>query len=334
MLRQIDFEASDAVQTALASVGRTEDLRFSPDNRLLAIAGYGRRRCLILRIEIKRGPDGARITIPNFIELASESMGEVHGIDFIDDRTFVVANRDGLVVVFGLPPEEPAGQSREIVPLRRIKGGRRCKLRSPGSVTVSHDSWGRVSLLVCNNYTHVVTRHVASRWLGYRTIRNRPLLKHGLDIPDGVALSHDGEWIAVSSHGTRDVKIYRMSASLGPDTEPAGVLQHANYPHGLRFTADDQHILVADAGSPMLHVYDRGTGWDGYHAPRSIAVLDDATFLRGRANPEEGGPKGLDIDRSNSIVAVTCEEKILSFFSLQSIIGRSTSQPQYDLTRP
>ena len=164
---------------------------------------------------------------------------------------------------------------------------------------------------------------MVNRWLGHRATGNHLLLEQGLDIPDGIAVSHDGQWIAVSSHGTRDVKMYRMSASLGPDTEPAGILQDANYPHGVRFTADDRHMLVADAGSPMLHVYERGTGWDGRRLPaRSIAVLDEDIFLRGRTNDEEGGPKGLDIDRSNSVVAVTCEEQTLAFFALASITGR------------
>lgn len=323
MIDQIGFEASDAVRAALSAVGRTEDLRFSPDNRLLALAGYGRRRCLILHVDIQPTPDGPRITIHDFMELTSDSMGEIHGLDFIDDRTFAVANRDGLVAIFALPPGEPTGQSKGIAPLREIKGGLFCKLKTPGSVAVRQESHGRYSLLVCNNYTHRVTRHVVNPWLGHRATGNHLLLKQGLDIPDGIAVSHDGQWIAVSSHGTRDVKMYRMSASLGPDTEPAGILQDANYPHGVRFTADDRHMLVADAGSPMLHVYERGTGWEGRRLPaRSIAVLHEATFLRGRTNDEEGGPKGLDIDRSNSVVAVTCEEQTLAFFALASITGR------------
>lgn len=323
MISQIGFEASDAVRAALSAVGRTEDLRFSPNNRLLAIAGFGRRRCTVLRIDIQPTPDGPRITILDFMELTSEGMGEIHGLDFIDDRTFAVANRDGQVAIFALPAAEPAGQSNDIVPIRRIRGGLFRKLKTPGSVAVRQESHGRYSLLVCNNYTHRVTRHVVNRRLGHRATRNQLLLRQGLDIPDGIAVSHDGQWIAVSSHGTRDVKMYKMSASLGPDTEPAGILQDANYPHGVRFTADDRYMLVADAGSPMLHVYERGAGWDGPRMPsRSIAVLDEGTFLRGRASDEEGGPKGLDIDRSNSVVAVTCEEQTLAFFALAPITGR------------
>ena len=181
-----------------------------------------------------------------------------------------------------------------------------------------------MSLFVCNNYAHRVTRHVVDPRWRYLARKNHVLLQNGLSIPDGIALSNDGKWIAVSSHGTHDVKLYSTADALGPDTEPAGVLRNANYPHGLRFTADDRHILVADAGSPMLHVYDRGAGWRGTRDPaRSVAVLDDETYRRGAANIEEGGPKGLDIDRSNTIVAATCEEQILAFFSLASVLGNS-----------
>ncbi|BCG85875.1 hypothetical protein MesoLj113c_19850 [Mesorhizobium sp. 113-3-9] len=322
MIAGIDFKANAAVRAALSAIGRTEDLRFSPDNRLLAIAGYARKRLLVLRIDIEAGSGGPDVTIRDFMQLTSDNMGEIHGLDFIDDRTLAIANRDGMVAIFNLPREEPAGQSREISAIRRVRGRRLSKLNSPGSIAVRPESRGRVSLLVCNNYTHLVTRHVINRWLGYRTTGNQRLLERGLDIPDGIALSHDGRWIAVSSHGTQDVKLYRMSASLGPDTEPAGVLRNAGYPHGVRFTRDDRHIIVADAGSRVVNVYAGDDGWSGHRAPvRSVAVLDEETFLRGRASPEEGGPKGLDIDRSNSVVAVTCEERTPAFFALSSILG-------------
>ncbi len=147
-------------------------------------------------------------------------------------------------------------------------------------------------------------------------------MEQGLNIPDGIAVSNDGRWIAVSSHGTQDVKLFDSSAPLGPESDPAGVLRRANYPHGLRFTSDDRYILVADAASPNVYVYERGQSWAGTRDPaRSVAVLDEATFVRGHTNPEEGGPKGLDIDKTGTLLAITCEEEQLAFFALNSVLG-------------
>jgi DNA-binding beta-propeller fold protein YncE len=322
MIPQVDFSPSEPVRAVLSGIGRTEDLRFSPDNRLLAIAGYGRRRCLILRIQIELTTDGPRVAADDFMELTSDGIGEVHGLDFIDNQTLVVANRDGVVALVPLPPGELGGRQCHVKPTRYVRGSLVCRVRAPGSVAAMPGRNGDVHLLVCNNYVHRVTRHVLDSRSGYRVRRNHVLLERGLTIPDGLVVSHDGRWIAVSSHGTHDVKMFSTSAPLGRKAEPAGILRNANYPHGLRFTLDDRHILVADAGSPVILVYDREAGWDGARDPaRSVAVLDDETFLRGRATPEEGGPKGLDIDRSNNVVAVTCHEQPLAFFSLASVTG-------------
>ena len=90
------------VQATLAQLGRTEDVRFSPDNRRLALAGYGEDTCLLLDIRIDAShPDGA-IAITGFTKLISDDLVEPHGFDFIDDDTLVVANRKGSVAVFDL----------------------------------------------------------------------------------------------------------------------------------------------------------------------------------------------------------------------------------------
>jgi len=334
VVSQIDFKANDRIREVLANLGRTEDLRFSPDNRLLAIAGFGRSRCLILRIDIEHGPTGPRISIDDYMELTSAGIGEVHGIDFIDDRTLAIANRNGLVAILRLPEGELAGRRCRVEPVRQIRGSPFCKLETPGSIAVRREVNGKLSLLVCNNYAHRVTRHVLSR-RSYRPWRNRVLLKRGLDLPDGLALSHNGQWIAISSHNTHDIKMFYASAPLGPETEPAGILRDAVYPHGLRFTADDRHILVADSGSPVIYVYDCETDWRGSRAPsRSIVVLDDETFMRGRTNIQEGGPKGVDIDRSNNVVAITCEEQTLAFFPLAAILGDRPTKAAGQPTSP
>lgn len=321
MLQQLELRASNAVRSVLSDIGRTEDVRFSPDNRRLILAGYGLNHLLILKIAIEASDAGPVVVADDFMELTSNGITSAHGVDFLDDRTLAVANRDGLVSILEIPPGELAGRHSRIDPIRELSGGIFCKLKSPGSLAARRDAGGRISLLVCNNYTHRVTQHVVDPARGYRVRRNRVLMARSLDIPDGIAVSYDERWIAVSNHNTHEVMLFDAAAPLGPWTEPAGILSDVDYPHGLRFTPDDRHLLVADAGAPLIHVYERGGGWAGERGPiRSVTVLDDETFVRGRANPQEGGPKGLDIDRSGVVVAMTCEEQPLALFSLASMI--------------
>ncbi len=318
----VRFDASDAVREALAGLGRTEDIRFSPDNRFLAIAGFLAKKCLLLRIAIAHEASGVVVRADDFVEVTSDGISQVHGIDFIDGRTLAVANRNVKVAIIRLPDGIPAGRRYHAPVLRHLRGGPFCRIKTPGSVAARRLRGGQVEVLICNNYAHRVTRHVVAARLGYLNWRNHILLKQGLDIPDGIAVSADGRWIAVSSHATRDVKIFDAAAPLGPGVEPAGVLREANYPHGLRFTPDDRHIVVADAASPNVHVYERGQSWAGPRdAVRTVAVLDRETFLRGHNNPEEGGPKGLDVDRTGTVLAMTCEEKALAFFTVSSVLG-------------
>jgi hypothetical protein len=323
MLKQLEFRASNAVRAVLSDTGRTEDVRFSPDNTRLIIAGYGLNHLVILRIVIELGSAGPIVVADDFMELTSDGINSVHGSDFIDDRTLAVANRDGLVSILRIPPGKLGGRYIRVDAIREISGSFFCRLKSPGSIAARREPGGRVSLLVCNNYTHRVTQHVVDPAAGYRVRRNSVLMARSLDIPDGIAVSHDGKWIAVSNHGTHEVMLFDACAPLGPYSTPAGVLTDTDCPHGLRFTPDDRNLLVACAAGPEINVYERGSGWAGTRGPvRSVTVLDDETFNRGRTNPEEGGPKGIDIDRSGTVVATTCEEQVLAFFSLASMIGQ------------
>ena len=324
MPRSVRFDASDAVREALARIGRTEDIRFSPDNRFLAIAGFMEKKCLLLRVAIEGEGSEVVVRADDFTEVVSDGISQVHGIDFIDDRTLAVANRDVKVAIIRLPDSDAAGRRYRAPVLSHVRGGPFCRIKTPGSVAARRMRGGQVELLICNNYVHRVTRHVIAPRFGHLAWRNHILLKQGLEIPDGIAVSGDGRWIAVSSHATRDVKIFDAAAPLGPEALPAGVLREANYPHGLRFTPDDRHIVVADAASPNVYVYERGRSWAGPRdAARKVAVLDKATFLRGHSNPEEGGPKGLDIDRTGTVLAITCEERVLAFFTVSSVLGNA-----------
>ena len=101
------------------------------------------------------------------------------------------------------------------------------------------------------------------------------------------------------------------------------------YPHGLRFTEDGRHLVVADAGAPCIHVFAaRGGDWSGVHDPiATLEVMDDETFQRGRYNPQEGGPKGLDIDRTSRLLAVTSEHQPLALFDARQVLTTAPRPP-------
>ena len=50
--------------------------------------------------------------------------------------------------------------------------------------------------------------------------------------------------------------------------------------------------------------------------------MDDETFLVGHRSPEEGGPKGLDLDPRTNMLLVTSEETPLSCFDAGAIVER------------
>jgi hypothetical protein len=52
----------------------------------------------------------------------------------------------------------------------------------------------------------------------------------------------------------------------------------------------------------------------------SFRVLGEVTFRRGRYNPQEGGPKGIDIDCGMNVLATTCEAQPLAFFDLKEVL--------------
>jgi hypothetical protein len=327
MLYPIDAHITEPVRAALDAIGRTEDVRFSPDNRLLAIAGFKVRRCLILRVAIEAGASGPRITVDDFMTVSSDRFRAVHGVDFIDDRTIAVASRMGPVSILELPRGELGGRHVHVEALHQVtRASPLLPIKSPGSLALRRRPDGTVSLLVCNNYSSRVTQHFIDTANGHRVARNEVLLARGLHIPDGIALSHDDAWIAVSNHKSENIVLYETAGGPGRWTAPAGLLRGVTYPHGLRFTADGGHLLAAEAGAPLVRVYARGESWRGAREPqRSVAIMDDETFRRGNHNPLEGGPKGLDIDRTGSVVVLTCDEMPLAFFPLDGFIGPDAS---------
>ena len=315
------FHAPDAVRDAIDGLGRTEDVRFSPSGRRLAIACYGTDRIAVADVELDNGSEELRVALTGIALHQPVGLREPHGIDFVDEDTLAVANRAGGVVVLRLPGDG----SGEITSVGPADGDG--LLDSPGSIAVLPVESGEHEVLTCNNWTSTITRHT----LVARTslADGRIIVRKRLDLPDGLALSSDARWLAVSNHNSHTVLVYAYD-SAGEETEPVGVLRGAMYPHGLRFADDDRLLLVADAGAPFVHVYEANGDWRGARFPvAAIPVMDEDTFALGHRTPEEGGPKGLDVEPRAGVLVVTSEQQPLAFFDLRTAIPGERS-PELD----
>jgi hypothetical protein len=316
---EIGYKAPDGVREVIDSLGRTEDVRFSPGNRRLAVAAFNNSRIAVFDIEIAAVGGAIEVALTAAAEISSPCLNYPHGLDFLDDQTLAVASRKGDVAIFKLPSGTGAF---ELAPAEILRAGEASRLDAPGSLAVTRKDEGLHELLVCNNAGHSVTRHRVDCSAGCRIADGQTLLRRWLNLPDGICISRDGQWIAVSNHNTHDVLIYRNSPSLDERADPDGVLRCVHFPHGLRFTEDGRHIIVADAGAPYVHIYtSEGHGWAGARNPvRSVRIMDEALFLRGRHNPQEGGPKGIDIDRGMNVLVATSEYQPLAFLDLPAML--------------
>ena len=318
VIPELGLEASARVRDTLACLGRTEDVRLSPDGRRLAIACYLRDVVAVAEVELALTPSGPAIAVDSIELVSSPAIREPHGVDFLDDETLIVASRAGGLGVFRLPALRSPAEAWELDPVVVVTP--EDPLDAPGSVAARPTGAGPHDILVCVNWAHTVTRYALA---GGVLRAGEVAARRWLDVPDGVAISSDGRWVAVSNHFTHSVFVYDH-ALLGPEAEPVGILRGVRYPHGLRFAAGDERLLVADAGAPHVHVFAASTrGWHGASYPSAtIEVLDDETFSRGHHTPQEGGPKGIELDPRTNILLVTSEETPLSCFDAGAIVER------------
>lgn len=338
LLLQVDhlpFRPSSVVADRIRALGRTEDLMFSPDQKRLAIAGFSGNKILVIRLSTITEESGTSVLADACVELACPDFAQPHGLSWIDDETLVVANRKKDVIVVPVPPTSDAGATVEVEPLLSLSGGSDGIISTPGSVAVARLSDQYFDFLVCNNYRNYISRHIVRRTNGFEVVSGVRLFEEGLKVPDSIAVSSDGELVAVSNHYGKRVDLFENNSGSDKLSPPVFSLGVPHYPHGVRFAMQDRLILVADAGAPFVHVYARGEGsWKASTGPTaSIRVLDDQTFKRGQVNPEEGGPKGLDILADGSLLAVSCEEVPVAFVDFRPVRDQLVGPAAHELVQ-
>lgn len=320
----LEAVACVGLDASLGETLRTEDVRFSPSGRVLAAAATN-GVIVLFAVDTATRP----IRIDRCTELRSPGLASPHGVDFLRDDVIVVANRAGWLTVHRVPSVDAWRDRMNVEPLCEVDSawfGRKGATRNlegrnvlcgPGSVRV----WASELLVACN-FENTVTRHRYRLQSGAIEIDAGAIVAQaGLEIPDGIAASHDGRWLAVSNHNDHGVELICMA-----DGSRAGRLRDAGlrYPHGLCFDPAGAALYVADAGERELHVFVSGTGeWTGSSSSSAFTLpaVEPEAFRKTKASVGEerfrkleGGIKGVDVDRTGRLVVTTCRHQMLRFF--------------------
>jgi len=316
------------VLDAVVSMGRTEDVSWSPDGRRMVLAAITLDRLLVVGLDRLFESGRQVLYLTDAVEVSSSSLKRPHGVCWIGNSVIAVASREGDVSLFNVPAAVGLTSEFDLQPLAVI-GKRETELVStPGSLCGRDLGAGLHELWVCNGFSHYVTHHLLDAANGFAHLDAQLLMQEGLELPDGIALDSNGEWAAVSNHDHHAVALYCNDESLDPGKAPAAQLCGVHYPHGLCFVAGGRILLVADAGAPSVAVFYRpAQGWQDLPEPhRSIRVLDEAVFQQGHHNLREGGPKGIDVHEPWGLMVVTCAEQPLAFFDIGEVLGGAPGQ--------
>jgi DNA-binding beta-propeller fold protein YncE len=326
---RIAFGAPELVRSTIEGLGRVEDVAFSPSNGLLALAAFERNSIGICEIDIRVVGNRPCVEISNAVELAAPSLNAPHGVCFLDDRTVVVANREGNVAVIRLSAGGDTRGRAEFTPIDLPEGAGFEQLGKPSALTILEDPEDGIEVLVCNNSSDTVTMHELE--IDPLSVKRSDVMLHRyLSLPDGVAVDADNQWLAVSSNYGHRVMLYERSRPLEKGSAPDAILLGAHHPHGVCFSIDGRRLFVADGYNPYVLVYDRdGEAWRGVQQPTAaIRVRDDDAYERAVSTHGywNAGPKGIDLDRGGNVLAVTFVTEPVAFFDARAILERCTEQ--------
>lgn len=318
---------------------RTEDVRFSPSGRRLAVVATN-GRLLLFTVDITVKP--IKVTLE--VDLYSSFLMVPHGVEFLNENVIVVANRNGKLVFFNIHKTTAWKKSEEIEPFQVISSslfgepGKTRKLRErdlfcgPGSVR----AFGGNLYVTCN-YMNTVSTYSYHFDRDVLHIKEGSVIAHeGLSVVDGIAISLDGSLMALSDHDHHRVAIYRRDdnnknheseCEKHNEFKPACSLFDIDmhFPHGLRFDNKGERLFAVDAGGRFIHVFETTSNWhsDMFHSSLKTFGIELDAFNKSRdaVSDEfrllEGGGKGLDIDPSGQILVVTCRNQSLRFFEIE-----------------
>ncbi len=317
---EVKYNTSAKIKNILESISRTEDIKFSPDNKRFTILEFLENKIHLLGIDINSNVSPPGISITTYSLIKSSDLKNPHGICFLGNEHIVVCNRSGDVSIFKIPGQIDEINEFNIKAEKNIsgKGYITAKVKTPGSVDCYQISDKSYRIFICNNYWNMVTSHIIEIGNSIKIRNQGVLIENSINLPDGISVSPDRKWISISNHVYGEVLIYENTSKLNRKTPPYAILKGPVCPHGIRFGPDGKRLYVADASSQYLHVYECEDGnWQKVqNQSKSIRLLDDETFYLGRYSALEGGLKGIDVDNSNSLLISTNKLQPVGFYNL------------------
>lgn len=290
---------------ACSRMDRTEDVRFSPSGNKIALAGYTLNNIYIFDINI----DGDNISLLDYYEINCDNFKNPHGVAWIDENTIVVTCRFSPTVILRLPTNKPDTGVIKLEPVKIITK----HINGTSSIVISKIDDNKVELLLCSNVLNIISRHVLNS-NNFDIIEESKFLSN-FKVPDGISITSDRKWIAVSNHDAHNILVYK-NENITVNSVPSAILkcEFLRFPHGLCFY--NNLLYVNDAGSNYIYVFKNVNGnWVGdIDISFRIESMSVEDYTRAKVNDMEGGAKGLDIFRN--ILAITSANCPLKFFKL------------------
>jgi DNA-binding beta-propeller fold protein YncE len=274
-----------------------EDIKYSPDGKYVLMADFVNSIIYISRTS----------NINHLISLKSEELKKPHGISFINDNLFVVANRHGSMVIYGIP---------DILEKEEYEINYIVKIEDNSSNITSYIYDNKAYILAMNN-GNLVTKYTFDTNTYNIDNTENMYITNEFNLCDGITTNSNNMIIACSNHNDGFILLYKSDDTSKPFCYLKGPL----LPHGICFTEDDKYLLVTDSASPFIFIFHSETGkWNEkteYLYSKIFRVIPPEKFIQD--NMQEGGPKGIDI--KNNDVIISSQYQPYKLFNLNDILN-------------
>ena len=331
-LHPVAYHAPDDVQQHIQNLIRPEDITLSPDNQLFALADYNDNSIAVFKSNLASRADDETVYISHSLTIRSDMLDAPHGIRFINNQLVIVTNRGGDICLFAIPELTHTTLVLEQQPVYTFKARAvHGKIRTPSAVDIIPLGNNRYRVFVCNTRIHsIVAFDLLIEGNTFQLKNLGEVYNRGLRIPDGICISPDKRWAAVSNHDTHHVLIYAVPRfhrwlPVALQTlyyrlrKPVTFLSGVFYPHGIRFSHDGRRLFVADAGTPYLTMYENPKSvWKRHMRlpTQLIRTLSDELFDKEITSPEEGGLKGVEVSRDDQYLLTTAQHQSLMIYRI------------------